>query len=121
MKKEQNENMKHEIEKRMASDLWSRNIASAVIKKKQKRQRTVYGFSSLATAALIVVVTVFTLQNESDQAMQYSDFITLQVQGVHKTSLQKDIIMASGNQSESSGVLFSSAVDDMIDDAILRR
>ncbi len=121
MKNEEKGNMKQEIENRMASDLWSRTIASAVMRKKQKRQRTVYGLSSLATAALVVGALTFTFQNESNTAMQYSDFITLQVQGVHKTSLQNDIITASANQSESTGVLFSSAVDDMIDDAILRR
>ncbi len=121
MKQKQKGNMKQEIEKRMASDLWSRNIATAVMRKKQKHQRTVYRVSSLATAALIVGALIFTFQNKSDPGMQYSDFLTLQVQGVHKTSLQKDIIMASANQSESSDVLFSSAVDEMIDDAILRR
>ena len=102
----------------MASDLWDQKIATAVIEKKEKRRYLAYGLSGLATAALIVFAVVFTLQNKLDSTMQYSDFITLQVQGIHKSSLQKDVVSVSAGNSTSSGVLFSSAVDEVIEDAI---
>ncbi len=113
--------MKREIEERMASDLWSHRIASGVMKRRRRRQRIIYSASSLATAALVVFVTLFSIDSIKKPTLQYSDFITLQVQGVHKASLQKDIIMTSTSQGTSNGLVLSSDVDYMIEDAMLLR
>lgn len=121
MTDENNELMKREIEERMASDLWSHRIASGVMKRRRNRQRVVYSLSSVATAALVVFVTLFAIRDTGRTEMQYSEFLTLQVQGVHKTSLQKNVLMTSSSQTSSSGVVLSSDVDDMIEDTMLLR
>ncbi|MCP4130632.1 MAG: hypothetical protein GY754_06585 [bacterium] len=114
--------MKQEIRERMESSNWNRKIASGVLEKKGKtRKRIIFytgSFSSLAAAALLLIIFLFGTNNRLEPN-QYDNFITQQLEGTYK-----QVFKASENDSGNGAkqdLLSGNDIDDMIDDALAAR
>ena len=109
--------MKSEIKKRIESSEWDIGIAAAVLKKK-RRKKIAYSvsFSSLAAAALVLIVLLFGIYSDPYQDT-YDSFISNQVNGTYKLVFNGN----SGIDSNNDNMLLSNDIDNMIDNTLSMR
>ena len=114
--------MSDEIQKRINSREWNYHIASTVQQKKVKTRKWVFystSLSSLAVAALVLIVLLFGINNEP-QSKIYNKFISKQIIGTHNQVFKKDFKLSS-NGTADYDKLMTNEFDDFIDETLAMR
>ena len=114
------EKMNSAIDARMQNADWGLDIASRVIKKRNKKMKKIYtlsSFSVMATAAIIVFALF--LNTAPIQMNEVELFVTMQVEETHKTVFKDDYnenLLSVSNTEDSGG-----SVDNLIYTALTMR